>query len=200
MAVRMTLFSVLSAALLVSACQGSSPVIGSLTQPETAAPLGTPCVAGDEAQPQFSGYDANEVNIENGSPSCESGVCLYNHFQGRASCPYGQTADQAQNAPACFLPGTNEPVRVAVAPQRQDRRAEAVATCSCRCAGPGAGPFCTCSAGMECVELIQPNAALSNDALSGSYCILPGTGFDRSVTSTPVCQDPPNDCGNPRPY
>lgn len=53
--------------------------------------VGDPCTPEDEYQTEFSGYSVTEVNVESRSFQCETRVCLVNHFQGRVSCPYGQT-------------------------------------------------------------------------------------------------------------
>jgi hypothetical protein len=54
--------------------------------------VGDPCTPEDEYNQTFSGYKETEVNVESRSFQCETRVCLVNHFRGRVSCPYGQTA------------------------------------------------------------------------------------------------------------
>ena len=54
--------------------------------------VGDPCIPEDEYQNEFGGYSVTEVNVESRSFQCETRVCLVNHFQGRVSCPYGQTS------------------------------------------------------------------------------------------------------------
>ena len=193
-------------ALLCQGCRGSSPVLGSVVQSNASVsptagvlPLGAACLPSDEAQPTFSGYGLAEVTVESPAPSCASNVCLVNHMQGRASCPYGQTVEQAATAPACFLPGSALPVTVAVEPQLVGRQADLVATCSCRCGGTGPGPFCACPGGMMCVPSVEPNDALGDSVLAGSYCVLAGTTYDPSITS-PACEVSSGDCGSSRPY
>jgi hypothetical protein len=56
--------------------------------------VGDPCIPEDEYLRDFPGYEIQEVNIESRSFQCETRVCLVNHFQGRVSCPYGQTASE----------------------------------------------------------------------------------------------------------
>jgi hypothetical protein len=204
---RVTLLIVVAACagLASLGCRGSSPVLGSVNRAavsvkgDESMALGGPCVPPDELDEHFPGYEINEVSIDTGSNGCESGICLVNHMQGRVSCPYGQTAEQALNAPACFVPETSQPVRVAVSPQRMGRHAGVVSTCSCRCAGPGAGPFCECPSGMECAPLIEANEMLGNSDWAGSYCVAAGTTYNPSI-ETPLCQNAPNDCGDPMPY
>src|SRR5688500_16223768 len=76
--------------------------------------VGDPCVPEDEYSTGFSGFSKGEVNVESRSFQCETRVCLVNHFQGRVSCPYGQTQDEATNTPACKVPGQEEPIVVPV--------------------------------------------------------------------------------------
>jgi hypothetical protein len=182
---------------LACACQGSSPTIGTLGQAVEAASTGSPCIPGDESW-QSTGYNASEVVIEDRFEGCLSGVCLVNHFQGRVSCPYGQTSEQARTAPACFLPNSTEPVTVPVLPQLTGRRADVTVTCSCRCAGAGSGPFCDCPAGMECVEILRPSGLDRLNAYEGSYCIVAGTAYDPLIV-TPACDPTLQNCGDPRP-
>jgi hypothetical protein len=191
----------IGAVLVVGACQGQSPSIGSLGQAVAAAPVGNPCMPGDQRWAQHTGYNVGEVNIEDNFEGCSSGVCLVNHFQGGVNCPYGQTDEQARTAPACFVPYSTEPVMVPVQPQLIARRADVTVICSCRCAGPGSGPFCDCPAGMECVEILKPSGLLSSERYEGSYCIVQGTAFDDdAAVPSATCQNPPVDCGDPRPY
>src|SRR5258706_15960238 len=68
--------------------------------------IGDPCVPEDEYQRYFSGYELNEVDFETRSFQCETRVCLVNHFQGRASCPYGQTLSNGGTARSHF-PGSS---------------------------------------------------------------------------------------------
>jgi hypothetical protein len=78
--------------------------------------VGDPCVPEDEYRQDFNGYAITEVNVESKSFQCETRVCIVNHFQGRASCPYGQ--EQATIDPGsghlspddpkrCRVPGTD---------------------------------------------------------------------------------------------
>jgi hypothetical protein len=54
--------------------------------------VGDPCIPEQEYDVCFGGFDEKEVNIESKSFQCLTRLCLVNHFQGRVSCPYGQTA------------------------------------------------------------------------------------------------------------
>ncbi|MFO0590059.1 MAG: hypothetical protein U0441_21135 [Polyangiaceae bacterium] len=68
---------------------GGSPSSG--TGPKFS--VGNPCIAPDELDPAFSGFDMTEYSISPPSADCSAGsVCLQYHFQGRASCPHGQAA------------------------------------------------------------------------------------------------------------
>ena len=53
--------------------------------------IGDPCTPEDEFNAGFSGFRVTQENIESRSFQCESRICLVNHFQGRISCPLGQT-------------------------------------------------------------------------------------------------------------
>lgn len=184
---------------LACACQGGSPTIGSLGQAVQAAPTGSPCLPPDELFDQFGSHGVDEVQVDDAFDGCASRVCVVNHFQGRVGCPYGQTSAQAASAPACFVPHSNKPVTVQVAPQLTGRQADVAAICSCRCAGPGAGPFCECPAGMQCSELMKPTGFAAADAYAGSYCIVTGTAYDPLIT-TAACDPTLQNCGDPRPY
>jgi len=164
---------------------------GSESTQTTPAALGAPCVGTDENDPNFPGYGAGEVNLEMNVPGCASHVCVQNHFQGRASCPYGQAAAGG----GCLLPGTTLPVNVSVVPQLVNRQANVASTCSCQCAGSGPGPYCTCSEGLQCEPLIDDLGFGS--AASGSYCIPKGAQYDPTAASD-ACQEP--NCGGAHPF
>jgi hypothetical protein len=140
------------------------------------------------------------VSVYTESPSCDSGVCLVNHFMGRASCPYGQT-DQELGSGACRLPGSDAPVSVVVQPQFVERQAAKAVTCSCRCAGPGAGPFCDCPSGTECRPLIDDIGHEESEAWAGSYCIPQGSEYDPTEPPNPAtCMVDAQSCGDAHPY
>src|SRR5260370_3753118 len=71
--------------------------------------VGDPCTPEQEYDQSFLGFSQTEVSVESKSFQCLTRLCLVNHFQGRVSCPYGQTADRQPNAPApvtaCVTPG-----------------------------------------------------------------------------------------------
>jgi hypothetical protein len=170
--------------------------------------LGVPCVPGDERRLDFAGYSGSEIAIETAAV-CGAGVCLVHQFQGRTTCPYGQTLADATSQTAksesqlCHVPGgstSDERVRVAVAPQIVRRRAADVVHCSCRCAGadPNAS-YCACSSGFTCRELIDFVPGLDDRGVAGSYCV---RETDRSTSGMdgPECTanpeiDPPGPCG-----
>jgi hypothetical protein len=152
------------------------------------APLGAACAPDIERVSTFNGFQASEVNLESNSPACRAGICLLNHFQGRVTCPYGQSAEQAASDPRCFVPGTEEAITVPVDPQLVARQAADASICSCRCAGPGPGPFCKCPGSMQCAEVIEDIGLPNNAAIAGSYCIPRGTVYDhRSLGSVETC-------------
>ncbi len=159
------------------ACTGG-PVVSTPTASMQA--LGAPCIAGAEYDPNFGGFNALEVSVDLGSPNCASGICLVNHFQGRASCPYGQPA----SGNACFVPGSATPVAAQVSPQIVARRAATASVCSCRCAGPGPGRFCSCGNGMQCLQMIDDFGVSGESAYAGSYCVPNGTAFNPTQLAT----------------
>src|SRR4051812_33322949 len=53
--------------------------------------IGDPCTPEDEYDTQFPGFKVQQENIESRSFQCATRICLVNHFQGRVSCPRGQT-------------------------------------------------------------------------------------------------------------
>jgi hypothetical protein len=158
----------------------------------TPAALGESCVGGDEWVPYFAGYAAKEVNVEDRAPQCESSICLINHFQGRASCPYGQ----AKGGTDCLLPDGTGTVVTPVQPQLQARQANVASICSCRCDGDGPGPYCTCPESMQCEPLVE-DLHLGVGDLAGSYCIPKGSQYGSSQPSGPVCVEP--NCGPAHP-
>ena len=175
--------------------------------------VGDPCTPEDEYIQDFNGFAITEVNIESKSFQCETRVCIVNHFQGRVSCPYGQTAEDidtksATDGARCRVPGTDgsntvpqssnpddpnvtniDVIRVPVAPQVVARSAENAVYCSCRCAGPDpAARYCECPSGFECAELVK-EIGLGKEQLAGSYCVKAGTVFDPK--NAPL----PKECG-----
>ncbi len=175
--------------------------------------IGDPCTPEDEYQQFFSGYEVTEVNIESKSFQCETRLCLVNHFNGRVSCPYGQTEMQAAQAAGpdegtlCHIPGTSTDVtriKVAVNKQFTGRRAGDSVYCSCRCAGADSNArYCKCPTGFQCAKLLEPIARLGSPELAGSYCIKNGTEYASGqatnglpcLVSNPMA-DPPGDCGS----
>jgi hypothetical protein len=146
-----------SFALLLPACEADG--------------VGDPCIPEEEYRPDFSGFAVSEVSTESRSFQCQSRLCLVNHFQGRASCPYGQSSEQASGEAACHLPGSSDAVSAPVRPQLLERRVEQAVYCSCRCAGPDpSARYCECPSGFSCSPVV-PSFDLGQDQLPGSYCI-----------------------------
>jgi len=184
-----------SAGALGSAGTGAQP-----TGNGGGAALGEPCLPDDELSADFPGFDAREVNIADQFPGCASHVCVVNHFQGRVSCPYGQSAADGQ----CLVPGTATPVSAPVSPQLQARQAAKAVTCGCQCAGYGPGPYCTCPTSMVCEHLVDyldvadPDAAPAKlNAYAGSYCIPADAEYDSKQLDR-LCTD--SNCGAAHPY
>jgi hypothetical protein len=153
--------------------------------------VGKPCTPADENDPTFAGFSEQEVSVATGATDCETGVCLVNHFRGRVSCPYGQSADDIELS--CLVPGTSMPVLVPVEPQDSTRSGDVAATCSCRCAGPGPGPFCSCASGTECIPVVDNLGLPGSTEVAGSYCIVPGAKWD--TFQGPDCDPRILNCG-----
>jgi hypothetical protein len=154
--------------------------------------VGDPCTPEDEYLQDFSGFDADEVNVESRSFQCETRLCLVNHFKGRVSCPYGQNDPNDPNAELrdgreCFIPGSDFPedrIQVAVEPQDTTRRPNDAVYCSCRCANidgskDDGARYCECPSGYDCEKLIDFNLAGGQAQLTGFYCIKQGSQYRR---------------------
>jgi hypothetical protein len=150
----------------------TSPSLG----PARSGAIGDACIPSSEAVPTFSGSDSDEVSVEIGSRQCSSGLCLSNHFRGRVTCPYGQDVDSIP--PECRVPGSGDPVTIAVETQDSTRRSMDSVYCSCRCAGPGPGPFCSCPQRYSCTPLVDDIGLPASSAIAGSYCIREGTEYE----------------------
>jgi hypothetical protein len=177
--------------------------------------IGDPCVPEDEYQQYFSGYEVTEVNIESKSFQCETRLCLVNHFNGRVSCPYGQSLREATGMDAkaeeqlCHIPGTTSAatrIKVEVQHQYDKRKAADTVYCSCRCAGADSNArYCKCPTGFQCSPLLDAIKVLGSVELAGSYCIKNGTQYNTTSPDNGLfCQvtdpnaappNPPGDCG-----
>ena len=154
--------------------------------PKRVAQIGQRCFSEGEYEPNFRGYSVSVVNVEDHSSACDTGICLQNHFQGRASCPYGQAAGSEN----CLIAGGHDPVIGPVAPQLVARQADVASICSCQCAGSGPGPYCTCPENMQCEHLVDELHV--GQSLAGSYCIPAGSQYDPQGDTTTCSGD---DCG-----
>ncbi len=157
--------------------------------------VGDPCTPEDEYQVEFSGFSVDEVNIESRSFQCETRVCLVNHFQGRVSCPYGQSETETpinDSNIRCKVPGTSgtlpeDLISVPTSPQIVDRRPDNAVYCSCRCDGPDPNArYCECPSGYACEKLVD-DLGLGSGQLAGSYCVKDGTQFNPTQARGAVC-------------
>jgi hypothetical protein len=180
------------------ACSGGSAVPGRGTPGP--AGLGEACIPRDEYASDFNGFSLSDVSLDFGTPACESNLCLVNHFQGRVSCPYGQTPGFPSGTD-CKLPNSNDTVSVPVDAQLAARRAEDNVICSCRCDGPEpSAAYCACPQGMECAPLVHATGLPGENAYVGSYCIPQGTRFDPANRPDPyLCYEEELNCGDPTP-
>jgi hypothetical protein len=178
--------------------------------------VGDPCIPEQEYDTTFNGFDQGEVSVESKSFQCETRLCLVNHFRGRVTCAYGQTASGAAPADAtepCEVPGTYgttspEPIVGAggsdgalVDPQCVDRTANNAVYCSCRCANingqtnDGAN-YCSCPDSYTCTQLVVPTGSNVNQGLTGAYCIRNGTAYDPATScSKGDCDAKTTPCG-----
>jgi hypothetical protein len=181
-------------------------VLGALNIGCQSGGIGDPCVPEDEYQQYFSGYSVTEVNLESRSFQCETRLCLVNHFNGRVSCPYGQTGPTDKYP--CHVPGTTgdeNTIQVPVNKQFTGRSPANSVYCSCRCAGPEPeGRYCKCPTGFQCERLLDYIPVLGYKELAGSYCVKDGTAYsedaDKGTTCTvsnpdAVPPETPGDCG-----
>lgn len=166
--------------------------------------VGDPCIPEDEYQAYFSGYELGEVNLETRSFQCETRVCLVDHFQGRVSCPYGQSLAGGK-APRCHIPGTSDEagaVEVDVRPELVNRRAVDAVYCSCRCGGDDSlGRYCKCPTGFACAEILPSIKSGAREIgpheITGSYCVKAGTEYDsQGFLPAGTCDIAKRDCGN----
>jgi hypothetical protein len=168
--------------------------------------IGDPCTPEKEYDPTFSGFVEQEVSTEGESFQCQTRLCLVNHFQGRATCPYGQDSMGNAISPAmnaCSTPGIPTPVTgpvnkdgtpvdatlgKKVLPQCTERTKDQTVYCSCRCADingtQNGGTFCNCPDGFTCTQLVSSLSASSDQGLIGAYCIKSGTAFDSNSGAT----------------
>lgn len=174
---------------------------------QTFRDLGQGCVPEPELAPRFSGFSRTRVEVIEGSTRCQSRLCLVNHFQGRVSCPNGQSSVDIDDASyTCAIPGASDPVMVPVQPQLSNRRDVDSVYCSCRCAGsdPNA-TYCKCGDGFQCVDLV-PDYGVGASAVAGSYCVKNGTiddgspGTECTNCSTTQLSPPAMSSGNTTEY
>lgn len=147
--------------------------------------FGTPCQMAIENDPTFSGFSLTETTVESqpGNPSGGT-VCIANHFQGRASCPYGQSLDANAQLPVC-LTSSGELVSspIPTAPQCVDRRPGVAVTWSCRCDGMDG---CACPSGSYCFPFPFLSAV--------SYCVATSSLHGPTASCLAVCDPVAHPC------
>lgn len=182
--------------------------------------VGDPCIPELEYDPSFNGFTLGDVYLESKSFQCQTRLCLVNHFQGRKTCPFGQT-EQGQ-APAgydkpCSLPNgdcqqdpkqcvTGRNGNAKVPPQCSNHRDDLAVYCSCRCANENGrtddgANYCSCPDGYTCKQLVPPTK-LGNEGLTGAYCVKSNDMFDPLTSGCEPCnpmapKDDPASCTAP---
>ena len=177
----------------------------------TTSSLGDYCFLGDEAAMGFTSYDLTEVALAQNPLDCGSApteFCMGYHFQGRATCPYGQTQQEIDTLPGddparcrmADLEGnvTNVASEFPAEPQIVERRAERFIYCTCQCEGGDPNlDYCSCPSGWECLSPVDIGGLLAK------YCVKTSTPYD--PTDPPpntFCEktgtNPRTDCGNGR--
>ncbi len=182
---------------------GASACFPDGTAPNTGAPVGAACVPGTEEEPQFGGALAVEVSLDLANSECASGACVVNHFQGRVTCPYGQSANGQGPAggPGCTAPGSCDPVTAQVSPQCADRSAAETVYCTCRCANADGqtddgATYCTCPGAMTCGLVFESfgNPDSGSYLAGGTYCMKAGTGYDAGASACATCNPTTSPC------
>ena len=181
----------------------SHAVVESQPAPE-ASGVGDPCIPPDEAAPVFGGFSVAEEHIVAADfAACHTGICLVNHFQGRVSCPEGQSPSQIKScngtsdtATCNAALGEHCVASQVFAPSCAASTCPAGTTCDknrqiCACATDmtinGVAFFCGSDATLRSYVCHSPGNCQSNapDAVNaGKQCCEPGTDTPVSV---PVC-------------
>jgi hypothetical protein len=56
--------------------------------------VGDPCTPEKEFSPGFAGASAEQLTLDLNSVQCDTRVCMSHYFQGRVSCPYGNSPNR----------------------------------------------------------------------------------------------------------
>lgn len=179
--------------------------------------VGDPCTPEAEYDTSFLGFNYHEVSTESADFQCFSRLCLVNHFQGRASCPYGQ--DAMGNPPpganqGCVTPfihlavdgkvnnNFKDPVlKETVLSQCRDRTSDNAVYCSCRCANvkgqtDDGAVYCKCPGGFSCSQLYSSIGGSANQGLTGAYCIKDNTEYNADNVCNETCSASLGNCGS----
>jgi hypothetical protein len=199
LAARITASVAGATAIVLAACGGHAS-----GTPSAGGAVGATCTPSIEGLPTFSGFGVQEISVEENNPTCASGLCLVNHFQGLTTCPYGQDVQGHPPAgqAACTTPGTHETVKpaptAAVPAWCTDRPPTTAVTCSCRCANAAGktddgATYCTCGNGFTCTQLVTPVSS-GNPQLAGAYCVASGTAYDPAASCATTCDPTAHAC------
>jgi hypothetical protein len=153
------------------------------------------------------------VNHFRGRASCTYGQNSDATNAAAATAKVGgvHTDPDPAKAGGCTVPGSNDQIsgltvasdaasfrdprkKALVAAQCRDRAADKTVYCSCRCADingdqPSGQTFCACPDGFSCTPLVTSIGA-GNEGLTGSYCILNNTGYNKDTACNQGDCDP----------
>ena len=149
--------------------------------------VGDPCTPEDEYNTQFPGFKMAQENIESRSFQCATRICLVNHFQGRVSCPYGQSANQVKGCN-----GTNDKSTCTLP---EECVASEIFAPECNACDPTKDDACTpvgCPAGLTCnaTKNLCTCGASDSKTINGIpyFCETDPTGI--GVLKSYVCHKP----------
>jgi hypothetical protein len=207
---RMVWFVSLGLAGFIYAASGTLPGCAPIVAEPIQIPsdIGHACIPYPEREFGFSGFKEPEVNIVSRDfDQCQTGICLLNHFQGRATCPLGQAEPMPCAGPAdSICPAGSACQEAGVVPVYCDATAADGGAAQCMDYGGacnGERSACECSADEHCPQGTRcdvaakqckkfvchvPESCQSADASdeenAGKACCVPGSGAP--VTSA-VC-------------
>jgi hypothetical protein len=201
-------------------------VVGSLQIACASSGVGDPCTPEAEfgAADKTGAAVLTDISVDLNSTQCDTRVCLSHFFQGRVTCPYGNSQASGQKGECKAVPDlrglytldgtqggtlccpvvgdvTMTPIQNPVPGQCANRGPADSVYCSCRCDVP-AGidkstvKLCSCPSGYSCVPLLTNK--LLPEGKQGSYCVKDGAnGSDLGPDTDPSVLE--TACGGEKP-